>query len=110
MCTAIPKIFYTEEKFNQVKSYSTASGETEEDSRWAKRVTDVRQWAPSARKNAGGKRTNRERRPSGKSGGQKGLPHYPRLRHRLPVWRLEWGRSRDRSRFVVIDDTFGRGR
>ena len=106
---------YTEEKFNQVKKLlDRFRGETEEDSRWAKRVTDVRQWHTFGAE----ERWRETDEPheyfsdsSGKSGGQKEKLAYTILASAIAFqFGLEWGRSRDRSfRFVVIDEAFGRG-
>jgi uncharacterized protein YPO0396 len=106
---------YTEEKFFQVKKLlDRFSGETEADSRWTKRVTDVRQWYTF-----GADERYRETQESkeyysdssGKSGGQKEKLAYTILASAIAFqFGLEWGRVQDRSfRFVVIDEAFGRG-
>ncbi len=106
---------YTEEKFFQVKKLlDRFRGETEEDSRWTRRVTDVREWHTF-----GAEERWRETDEiheyfsdsSGKSGGQKEKLAYTILASAIAFqFGLEWGRSRDRSfRFVVIDEAFGRG-
>ena len=106
---------YTEEKFFQVKKLlDRFAGETEADSRWTKRVTDVRQWYTF-----GADERYRETQESkeyysdssGKSGGQKEKLAYTILASAIAFqFGLEWGRVQDRSfRFVVIDEAFGRG-
>ncbi len=106
---------YTEEKFFQVKKLlDRFRGETEEDSRWTRRVTDVREWYTFGAEERW--RENDEAHEyfsdsSGKSGGQKEKLAYTILASAIAFqFGLEWGRSRDRSfRFVVIDEAFGRG-
>lgn len=106
---------YTEEKFEHVKQLlDRFGGHTEEDSRWTKKVTDVRQWYTF-----GAEERYRETNElheyfsdsSGKSGGQKEKLAYTILASAIAFqFGLEWGRSRSRSfRFVVIDEAFGRG-
>ncbi len=106
---------YTEEKFEHVKKLlDRFAGGTEEDSRWTKKVTDVRQWYTF-----GAEELYRETNElheyfsdsSGKSGGQKEKLAYTILASAIAFqFGLEWGRSRKRSfRFVVIDEAFGRG-
>lgn len=106
---------YTEEKFEHVKKLlDRFAGRTEEDSRWTKKVTDVRQWYTF-----GAEERYRETNElheyfsdsSGKSGGQKEKLAYTILASAIAFqFGLEWGRSRSRSfRFVVIDEAFGRG-
>lgn len=106
---------YTDEKFFQVKKLlDRFAGETEADSRWTKRVTDVRQWY-----NFGADERYRETDESkeyysdssGKSGGQKEKLAYTILASAIAFqFGLEWGQTQDRSfRFVVIDEAFGRG-
>ncbi|MEQ8702988.1 MAG: ATP-binding protein [Phaeodactylibacter sp.] len=106
---------YTEEKFEHVKRLlDRFGGHTEEDSRWTKKVTDVRQWYTF-----GAEERYRETNElheyfsdsSGKSGGQKEKLAYTILASAIAFqFGLEWGRSRSRSfRFVVIDEAFGRG-
>ena len=106
---------YTEEKFYQVKKLlDRFRGDSEEDSRWTKRVTDVRQWHTFGAE----ERWRETDEPheyfsdsSGKSGGQKEKLAYTILASAIAFqFGLEWGRARDRSfRFVVIDEAFGRG-
>lgn len=106
---------YTEEKFEHVKKLlDRFGGHTEEDSRWTKKVTDVRQWYTF-----GAEERYRETDElheyfsdsSGKSGGQKEKLAYTILASAIAFqFGLEWGRARSRSfRFVVIDEAFGRG-
>lgn len=106
---------YTEEKFEHVKKLlDRFGGHTEEDSRWTKKVTDVRQWYTF-----GAEECYRETNElheyfsdsSGKSGGQKEKLAYTILASAIAFqFGLEWERSRKRSfRFVVIDEAFGRG-
>lgn len=106
---------YTEEKFYQVKKLlDRFRGDSEEDSRWTRRVTDVRQWHTFGAE----ERWRETDEPheyfsdsSGKSGGQKEKLAYTILASAIAFqFGLKWGRSRDRSfRFVVIDEAFGRG-
>ncbi|GJM32412.1 MAG: ATP-binding protein [Saprospiraceae bacterium] len=106
---------YTEEKFYQVKKLlDRFRGDTEDDSRWTRRVTDVRQWYTFGAEERW-RETNEPHEyfsdSSGKSGGQKEKLAYTILASAIAFqFGLEWGRSRDRSfRFVVIDEAFGRG-
>jgi uncharacterized protein YPO0396 len=106
---------YTEEKFFQVKDLlDRFRGATEEDARWTRRVTDVRQWYAFGaderwREDDSSKEYYTD--SSGKSGGQKEKLAYTILASAIAFqFGLEWGRARDRSfRFVVIDEAFGRG-
>lgn len=106
---------YTEEKFFQVKKLlDRFRGETEEDSRWTRRVTDVRQWYTFGAEERWRETDDPQEYfsdSSGKSGGQKEKLAYTILASAIAFqFGLEWGRSRDRSfRFVVIDEAFGRG-
>ena len=106
---------YTEEKFFQVKKLlDRFRGETEENLRWTRRVTDVRQWFTfGADERWREDDASREyfSDSSGKSGGQKEKLAYTILASAIAFqFGLEWGRSHDRSfRFVVIDEAFGRG-
>lgn len=106
---------YTEEKFFQVKKLlDRFSGETEADSRWTARVTDVRQWytfgADECYRETGESKEYYSD-SSGKSGGQKEKLAYTILASAIAFqFGLEWGQVHDRSfRFVVIDEAFGRG-
>jgi len=106
---------YTEEKFFQVKKLlDRFSGETEADSRWTARVTDVRQWytfGADERYRETDESKEYYSDSSGKSGGQKEKLAYTILASAIAFqFGLEWGRVQDRSfRFVVIDEAFGRG-
>lgn len=106
---------YTEEKFFQVKTLlDRFRGTTEDDARWTKRVTDVRQWyAFGADERWREDNTSKEyyTDSSGKSGGQKEKLAYTILASAIAFqFGLQWGRAQDRSfRFVVIDEAFGRG-
>lgn len=106
---------YTEEKFFQVKTLlDRFRGSTEDDARWTRRVTDVRQWyafGADERWREDDKSKEYYTDSSGKSGGQKEKLAYTILASAIAFqFGLEWGRARDRSfRFVVIDEAFGRG-
>ncbi|HKK75729.1 MAG TPA: ATP-binding protein [Saprospiraceae bacterium] len=106
---------YTEEKFFQVKKLlDRFAGETEADSRWTKRVTDVRQWytfGADERYRETDESKEYYSDSSGKSGGQKEKLAYTILASAIAFqFGLEWGNVQDRSfRFVVIDEAFGRG-
>lgn len=106
---------YTEEKFFQVKKLlDRFAGETEADSRWTARVTDVRQWytfgADECYRETGESKEYYSD-SSGKSGGQKEKLAYTILASAIAFqFGLQWGQVQDRSfRFVVIDEAFGRG-
>lgn len=106
---------YTEEKFFQVKKLlDRFCGDSEEDVRWTKRVTDVRQWYSFGAEER--IRDTDERKEyfsdsSGKSGGQKEKLAYTILASAIAFqFGLAEGHSRDRTfRFVLIDEAFGRG-
>jgi len=106
---------YTEEKFFQVKTLlDRFRGETEDDTRWTRRVTDVRQWytfGADERYREDDKSFEYYTDSSGKSGGQKEKLAYTILASAIAFqFGLERGKARDRSfRFVVIDEAFGRG-
>jgi uncharacterized protein YPO0396 len=106
---------YTEDKFFQVKKLlDRFAGETEADSRWTARVTDVRQWYTFGADECY-RETNESKEyysdSSGKSGGQKEKLAYTILASAIAFqFGLQWGQVQDRSfRFVVIDEAFGRG-
>lgn len=106
---------YTEDKFFQVKKLlDRFAGETEADSRWTARVTDVRQWYSFGADECY-RETNESKEyysdSSGKSGGQKEKLAYTILASAIAFqFGLQWGQVQDRSfRFVVIDEAFGRG-
>lgn len=106
---------YNEEKFFQVKKLlDRFRGETEEDSRWTRRVTDVRQWYTFGAQELYREDDSEKEYYSdsaGKSGGQKEKLAYTILASAIAFqFGLEWGATRSRSfRFVVIDEAFGRG-
>jgi len=109
---------YSEAKFLQVKliieRFRGREGISEQDRRWATKVTDVRNWfvfAASERWREDGKEHEHYSDSGGKSGGQKEKLAYTILAASLAYqFGLEWGAVRSRSfRFVVIDEAFGRG-
>ena len=109
---------YSEAKFLQVKSIIERlrgrEGSSEIDARWARKVTDVRNWFVfSASERWREDQTEHEHYTDsgGKSGGQKEKLAYTVLAASLAYqFGLEWGEQRSRSfRFVVIDEAFGRG-
>jgi uncharacterized protein YPO0396 len=109
---------YSEAKFLQVKAiierFRGREGTTELDRRWARKVTDVRNWfafAASERWREDNTEHEHYSDSGGKSGGQKEKLAYTILAASLAYqFGLEWGRVRSRSfRFVVIDEAFGRG-
>ena len=109
---------YSEAKFLQVKHiierFGGREGLSEQDRRWAAKVTDVRNWfvfAASERWREDDSEHEHYSDSSGKSGGQKEKLAYTILAASLAYqFGLEWGAVRSRSfRFVVIDEAFGRG-
>lgn len=109
---------YTEAKFLQVKTiverFRGRTGTAEEDRRWRRRVTDVRNWfvfSASERWKEDHTEYEHYSDSGGKSGGQKEKLAYTVLAASLAYqFGLEWGEKRSRSfRFVVIDEAFGRG-
>lgn len=109
---------YAERKFLQVKSiidrFRGREGSTDVDSRWTRKVTDVRNWfsfAASERWKEDNSEYEHYTDSGGKSGGQKEKLAYTVLAASLAYqFGLEWGEVRSRSfRFVVIDEAFGRG-
>jgi len=109
---------YSETKFLQVKyiieRFRGREGLSEQDRRWAAKVTDVRNWfvfAASERWREDNKEYEHYSDSGGKSGGQKEKLAYTILAASLAYqFGLEWGAVRSRSfRFVVIDEAFGRG-
>jgi uncharacterized protein YPO0396 len=109
---------YSEAKFLEVKRIierlEGREGTAEADRRWARKVTDVRQWftfSASERWREDGREHEHYRDSGGKSGGQKEKLAYTVLAASLAYqFGLEWGVTRTRSfRFVVIDEAFGRG-
>jgi uncharacterized protein YPO0396 len=109
---------YSEAKFLQVKHiierFRGREGLSEQDRRWAAKVTDVRSWfvfAASERWREDDSEHEHYSDSGGKSGGQKEKLAYTILAASLAYqFGLEWGAIRSRSfRFVVIDEAFGRG-
>lgn len=109
---------YSEAKFMQVKHiierFRGREGQSEQDRRWATKVTDVRNWfvfAASERWREDDKEHEHYSDSGGKSGGQKEKLAYTILAASLAYqFGLEWGAVRSRTfRFVVIDEAFGRG-
>ena len=109
---------YSEAKFLQVKliieRFRGREGLSEQDRRWAAKVTDVRNWfvfAASERWREDDSEHEHYSDSGGKSGGQKEKLAYTILAASLAYqFGLEWGAVRSRSfRFVVIDEAFGRG-
>jgi len=109
---------YSEAKFLQVKAIIERlrgrEGQTEQDRRWAARVTDVRNWfvfAASERWREDNREHEHYSDSGGKSGGQKEKLAYTILAASLAYqFGLVRGEVRSRAfRFVVIDEAFGRG-
>jgi uncharacterized protein YPO0396 len=109
---------YSEAKFLQVKSiierFRGREGQSEQDLRWTKKVTDVRNgfvFAASERWREDNTEHEHYSDSGGKSGGQKEKLAYTILAASLAYqFGLEWGAVRSRTfRFVVIDEAFGRG-
>lgn len=109
---------YSEAKFLQVKHiierFRGREGQSEQDRRWATKVTDVRNWFVFAASECWREDDSEHEHysdSSGKSGGQKEKLAYTILAASLAYqFGLEWGAVRSRSfRFVVIDEAFGRG-
>ena len=109
---------YSEAKFLQVKHIIERlrgrEGQSEQDRRWAAKVTDVRNWfvfAASERWREDKREHEHYSDSGGKSGGQKEKLAYTILAASLAYqFGLAWGEARSRSfRFVVIDEAFGRG-
>lgn len=109
---------YSEQKFLQVKAiierFRGREGQTETDSAWSRRVTDVRNWfvfSASERWREDDTEHENYTDSGGKSGGQKEKLAYTILAASLAYqFKLEWGAARSKTfRFVVIDEAFGRG-
>lgn len=109
---------YSEAKFLQVRRiierFRGREGLSEQDRRWAAKVTDVRNWfvfAASERWREDDSEHEHYSDSGGKSGGQKEKLAYTILAASLAYqFGLEWGAVRSRTfRFVVIDEAFGRG-
>ncbi len=109
---------YSEGKFLQVKQlidrFRGREGLSDLDSRWTRKVTDVRNWflfSASERWREDGTEYEHYTDSGGKSGGQKEKLAYTVLAASLAYqFGLAWGEVRSRSfRFVVIDEAFSRG-
>ena len=116
--TGSEDVQYSEAKFLQVKHiierFRGREGLSEQDRRWATKVTDVRNWFVFAASERWREDDNEHEHYSdsgGKSGGQKEKLAYTILAASLAYqFGLEWGAVRSRTfRFVVIDEAFGRG-
>jgi uncharacterized protein YPO0396 len=109
---------YSEQKFLQVKALverlAGRAGQADLDQRWRDKVSDVRNWfefGASERWRADEKERERYRDSSGKSGGQKEKLAYTILAAAL-AYQFGLGdatQRRERFRFVMIDEAFGRG-
>jgi uncharacterized protein YPO0396 len=109
---------YDENKFHQVKKlidrFSGRTGKTDEDKKWTRKVTDVRNWflfSASERWREDHQEKEYYSDSAGKSGGQKEKLAYTILASALAYqFGLEWGETQSKSfRFVMIDEAFGRG-
>jgi uncharacterized protein YPO0396 len=110
---------YSEAKFLQVSKiierFRGRDGMTDQDRRWTRFVTDVRNWytfAASERFREDDSEHEHYTDSGGKSGGQKEKLAYTILAASLAYqFKLDWdGASRSRTfRFAVIDEAFGRG-
>ena len=109
---------YSEAKFLQVKKIIERlrgrEGQADQDRRWARKVTDVRNWftfSASERWREDDIEHEHYTDSGGKSGGQKEKLAYTILAASLAYqFGLEWGEVSSRTfRFVVIDEAFGRG-
>ena len=109
---------YSENKFLQVRTvierFRGRDGLSDQDQRWTRKVTDVRNWFVFAASECWREdRSEYEHYTDsgGKSGGQKEKLAYTVLAASLAYqFGLEWGAVRSRTfRFVAIDEAFGRG-
>ncbi len=109
---------YDEQKFLQIKAiierFNGREGHSDEDRRWRKRVTDVRNWfdfSAEERFVSNDELKEYYTDSGGKSGGQKEKLAYTVLASSLAFqFGLEHNRVQSRSfRFVMIDEAFGRG-
>jgi uncharacterized protein YPO0396 len=109
---------YSEQKFLQVsriiERFRGREGQTEQDRKWTRFVTDVRNWyvfGASECWRSDGSEHEHYADSSGKSGGQKEKLAYTILAASLAYqFKLEWGAVRSKTfRFAVIDEAFGRG-
>jgi uncharacterized protein YPO0396 len=109
---------YSEQKFLQVsriiERFRGREGQTEQDRKWTRFVTDVRNWytfGASERYREDDTEYEHYADSGGKSGGQKEKLAYTILAASLAYqFKLEWGAAKSRTfRFAVIDEAFGRG-
>ena len=109
---------YTETRFLQVKRimerFRGREGQVEQDRKWMKKVTDVRNWynfSASERWRENDEEKEFYSDSAGKSGGQKEKLAYTILASALAYqFGLESNDSNSRSfRFVAIDEAFGKG-
>ncbi len=109
---------YDEQKFLQIKAlierFNGREGHSDEDRKWRRTVTDVRQWfefSAAEKYIADGSQKEYFTDSGGKSGGQKEKLAYTVLASSLAFqFGLEHDRIKSRSfRFVMIDEAFGRG-
>ncbi len=109
---------YDEQKFLQIKAiierFNGREGHSDEDRKWRKRVTDVRNWfdfSAEERFVSNDELKEYYTDSGGKSGGQKEKLAYTVLASSLAFqFGLEHNRVQSRSfRFVMIDEAFGRG-
>lgn len=109
---------YDEQKFLQIKAiierFNGREGHSDEDRKWRKRVTDVRNWfdfSAAERFVSDNEMKEYYTDSGGKSGGQKEKLAYTVLASSLAFqFGLEHNRVKSRSfRFVMIDEAFGRG-
>lgn len=109
---------YSEQKFLQVsriiERFRGREGQTEQDRKWTRFVTDVRNWyvfGASECWREDGSEHEHYADSSGKSGGQKEKLAYTILAASLAYqFKLEWGAVKSKTfRFAVIDEAFGRG-
>jgi uncharacterized protein YPO0396 len=109
---------YSEQKFLQVKQiierFRGREGQTEQDRKWTRFVTDVRNWytfGASERYREDDSEHEHYADSGGKSGGQKEKLAYTILAASLAYqFKLEWSAAKSKTfRFAVIDEAFGRG-
>jgi uncharacterized protein YPO0396 len=106
-----------EQRFLQVKRiierFKGREGQTDEDRRWTRRVTDVRNWfvfSASERWRSDDTEHEHYTDSGGKSGGQKEKLAYTILAASLAYqFKLDHRGKSKTFRFVVIDEAFGRG-
>jgi uncharacterized protein YPO0396 len=109
---------YDEQKFLQIKEiierFNGREGHSDEDRRWRRLVTDVRNWftfSAAEKYLSDGSLKEYYTDSGGKSGGQKEKLAYTVLASSLAFqFGLEYAKIKSRSfRFVMIDEAFGRG-